>query len=115
MRDQNKAISSRVHIFTCKMSEIVLAHFPLCVRQSRQAHHEEDSNLRLAQKQCPVSHNAMFKYWLFPRRFFRLPFVLADVPASEHSPLFNVTQKAAIFRAPCTFCLEAKGGTYFIP
>lgn len=116
MRDQNKVISSHVHVFTCKMSEIVLAHFPLRVRQFRRAVREEDSNLSLAQKPCTVSHNDIFKYcFFFPSRFVCLPLVFANIPVFEQPSLINVTQKVVFFKASCMFCLEAKRGTYFIP
>lgn len=86
MRDRNKAISSRVHVFTCKYEGNCFSSFPtVCVRRSRRAHHEEDSDLMLAQKQHAVSHN--IQYWRFPRRFVFSPFVLADLPVFETAAL----------------------------
>lgn len=101
------------------MSEIVLAHFPLHVRQSQRADREEDSNFSLAQKPC----NAQSVITIFsniasplpPSCFVRLPLILANIPVFEQLFLINVTEKVVFFKASCTFCLDAKGGTYFIP
>lgn len=88
MRDRNEAISSRVHVFTCKYEGNCFSSFPtVCVRRSRRARHEEDSDLMLAQKQHAVSHNTVLQYCLFPRRFVSSPFVLADLPVFETAAL----------------------------